>query len=84
MKRIAPVLVALCLLGLGSPATAVTKRVYLNLNTSVAGINEPADPAAAQAWVAVTMNRGGTFSVGFDAIQIDNATRALHQTPGQP
>jgi len=58
--------------------------LYLNLNTSVFRVTEPSDTAAAQAWVAVTMNYGGTFSVGFDAVQIDNASRALHQTPGPP
>jgi len=58
---------------------------YLNLNTSVVpNVNPPDDPAAAQAWVAMTMNSGGQFSVGFDAIQIDNATRPVHRRPGQP
>ncbi|HTG36278.1 MAG TPA: hypothetical protein VLB76_25450 [Thermoanaerobaculia bacterium] len=58
--------------------------LYLNLNTSVFGVNEPTDTAAAQAWVAVKMSTQGRFSVGFDAIQIDNASRARHQTPAPP
>ncbi|HEX4965588.1 MAG TPA: hypothetical protein VF173_32560 [Thermoanaerobaculia bacterium] len=61
--------------------------LYLNLNTTVSpGVNPPHDPAAAQAWVALQMisTSGGTFSVGFDAIQLDNASRALHRTPATP
>ncbi len=52
----------------------------LNLNTTVtpAGSVPPVDPAAAQAWVAVKMSGGGTFTVGFDAIQLDNAEHAIH------
>jgi hypothetical protein len=33
---------------------------------------------ASQAWVTVVMDASGRFSVGFDAIQLDNATRASH------
>jgi hypothetical protein len=58
--------------------------LYLNLNTKVFGVNEPTDTAAAQAWVAVRMSSQGRFSVGFDAIQIDSASRARHQTPAPP
>jgi hypothetical protein len=58
--------------------------VYLNLNTTVAaaGNNPPEDPAAAQAWVTVVMDASGRFSVGFDAIQLDNAANANHTVPG--
>jgi hypothetical protein len=57
--------------------------VYLNLNTTITGnANPPEDPAAAQAWVTVVMDAAGRFSVGFDAIQLDNATNALHFAPG--
>jgi len=58
--------------------------LYLNLNTTVAaaGNNPPEDPAAAQAWVTVVMDADGRFSVGFDAIQLDDACNALHFTPG--
>lgn len=58
--------------------------LYLNLNTTVtpAGPNPPEDPAAAQAWVTTVMDASGRFSVGFDAIQLDSATRAAHFTPG--
>jgi hypothetical protein len=57
--------------------------IYLNLNTAVtaAGNNPPEDPVAAQAWVTEVMDSDGRFSVGFDAIQIDNASRARHYTP---
>jgi hypothetical protein len=54
--------------------------LYLNLNTFVtpAGANPPEDPLAAQAWVTTVMNASGRFSVGYDAIQLDNATEARH------
>jgi len=48
--------------------------MYLNLNTTVAGITYPAaDPAIAQAWVTTLMDAEGRFGVGFDAIQLDSA-----------
>jgi hypothetical protein len=52
----------------------------LNLNTLVspAGLVPPVDPEAAQAWVAVKMISGGRFSIGFDAIQLDNAGHPIH------
>jgi hypothetical protein len=58
--------------------------LYLNLNTTVAaaGNNPPEDPAAAQAWVTIVMDASGRFSVGFSAIQLDSACRALHAHPG--
>jgi hypothetical protein len=58
--------------------------LYLNLNTTVAaaGSNPPEDPAAAQAWVTATMDAEGRFSVGFDAITLDDACEAIHFTPG--
>ena len=58
--------------------------LFLDLNTSVtaAGANPPEDPFAAQAWVTAVMDADGRFSVGFDAIQLDNATNANHSTPG--
>ncbi|MFL6193102.1 MAG: hypothetical protein ACJ75H_02935 [Thermoanaerobaculia bacterium] len=44
--------------------------LFLNLNTTVAsGIFNP----TAQAWVTTTMDANGRFSVGYDAIQLDNA-----------
>ena len=60
--------------------------VDLDLNTTVtpAGAVPPVDPAAAQAWVAVKMSAGGTFSVGFDAIQLDNAAHAIHSVGSNP
>ncbi|HEX2223525.1 MAG TPA: hypothetical protein VHN15_04895 [Thermoanaerobaculia bacterium] len=58
--------------------------LYLNLNTAVAaaGNNPPEDPTAAQAWVTAVMDAEGRFSVGFDAITLDDACSALHFTPG--
>jgi hypothetical protein len=58
--------------------------LYLDLNTTVtiAGSNPPEDPVAAQAWVTASMSAEGRFAVGFDAIQLDNATNANHTTPG--
>jgi hypothetical protein len=58
--------------------------LFLDLNTTVtaAGANPPEDPLAAQAWVTAVMDADGRFSVGFDAIQLDNATNANHGVPG--
>ena len=58
--------------------------LYLNLNTSVAaaGPNPPEDPLAAQAWIETVMDADGRFSVGFDAIQLNNATNAIHTLIG--
>jgi hypothetical protein len=60
--------------------------VDLDLNTTVtpAGAVPPADPAAAQAWVAVKILSGGTFSAGYDAIQLDNAAHAIHSVGSNP
>jgi hypothetical protein len=56
--------------------------LYLNLNTTVAGVaNPPLDPAAAQAWVTTEMDALGRFSVGFEAIRLDSACTALHFIP---
>jgi hypothetical protein len=57
--------------------------LYLNLNTTVAaaGNNPPEDPAAAQAWVTAVMDADGRFSVGFDAVTLDDACNALHFAP---
>jgi hypothetical protein len=54
--------------------------LYLNLNSTVvpAGANPPEDPAAMQNWVTTVMDAEGRFSVGYDAIQLDNATNASH------
>jgi hypothetical protein len=58
--------------------------LFLDLNTAVtiAGANPPEDPVAAQAWVTASMSAEGRFAVGFDAIQLDNATNANHTAPG--
>jgi hypothetical protein len=58
--------------------------LYLNLNTTVtaAGNVPPEDPAAAQAWVIATYSANGQFAVAPNAIQLDNASSALHFVPG--
>jgi hypothetical protein len=60
--------------------------IDLDLNTTVlpAGAVPPADPAAAQGWVAVKMSAGGTFTVGYDATQLDNAAHAIHSVGSLP
>jgi len=56
--------------------------IYMNLNTTVLGqVTGLTDPAAAQAWVSVVMNAEGRYSVGYDAVQIDNASAANHSQP---
>lgn len=74
------------------PVTAATLPVsfdsgwlYLNLNTTVtaAGGNQPADSAAAQAWVTVLHRvvqgpHGGRYDIGFRAVRLDSAREALH------
>jgi hypothetical protein len=57
---------------------------FLNLNHDVAaaGPNPPEDPGAAQAWVmAVSTDRAGRLSVGYDAIQYDSACSVDHLDP---
>jgi len=56
--------------------------LYLNLNTTIAGNpNPPEDPAAAQAWVEVSMNAEGRYEVGYSAIKLDSACVAHHGVP---
>ena len=58
--------------------------IFLNLNATVAaaGANPPEDPGAAQAWVmAVTGDRSGRLTVGYDAIQYDSACDTPHLKP---
>ncbi|HEY3566282.1 MAG TPA: hypothetical protein VGP73_00015, partial [Thermoanaerobaculia bacterium] len=52
--------------------------IYMDLNTLVASgaVNNPLDPAAAQAFVTVRMTSQGRYSVGFDAIHLDSACSA--------
>jgi len=53
--------------------------IYLDLNTTVSGtnvVNNPLDPAAAQAFVTIRMTSQGRYSVGFDAIHLDSACSA--------
>jgi hypothetical protein len=54
--------------------------VYLELNHSLApAVGADPFPGVAQAWVTTVMDASGRFSVGFDAIQLDNAL-----APGSP
>jgi hypothetical protein len=68
------------------PVTFDFGWAYLNLNTFVtaAGANPHADPAAAQGWVTVSMSAQGRFSVGFNAVQLDNALAPSHLDPEKP
>ena len=50
--------------------SAVSGWIYLNLNHTVAG--DPL-PGVAQASVATVRSRAGRFSVGYEAVQLDNA-----------
>jgi hypothetical protein len=70
----------------GGPALPVPFNfgwMYLDLNTTVAaaGTNPPEDPAAAQAWVSITMSAFGHYSVGYPAIKLDSACKAQHFVP---
>jgi hypothetical protein len=49
--------------------------MYLNLNHTLAA-GDPY-PGRAQAWVVPVMTASGLYEVGFDAIQLDNATSSL-------
>jgi hypothetical protein len=54
--------------------------LYLNLNTTVAGVAYPAaDPAIAQAWVTTIATAEGRFSAGWDAIKLDSACAPTNQ-----
>jgi hypothetical protein len=46
--------------------------IYLNLNHTLAS-GDPY-PGRAQAWVVITMSAEGRYEVGYDAVQLDNAT----------
>jgi|SRR6185436_18684919 len=53
--------------------------IYLNLNHATT-LDAPLGPGyinIAQAWVTAVMDAEGRFSVGFDAIQLDNANTAV-------
>ena len=52
--------------------------IYLNLNVAGGPLPE------AQAWVVVTHDASGRFSVGYDAIQLDNANTPVHTVPAAP
>ncbi|MEA2601798.1 MAG: hypothetical protein QOF89_2790 [Acidobacteriota bacterium] len=61
-------------IGSNPTPTANFGWIFLNLNTTVSGVNYPAaNPAIAQAWVTTVMDANGRFSVGYDAIQLDSA-----------
>jgi hypothetical protein len=68
------------------PITTASGWIYLNLNTTVAGVPNPAeDPAASQGWVSVLQRvqqgpNGGRYDVGFRAIRLDSAENPTHTT----
>jgi|SRR6476661_6985713 len=72
--------------GSGFPVPYSFGWLSLNLNTFVtpAGRVPPVDPEVAQAWVAVKMLSSGRYSIGFDAIQLDNAAHPIHYEGKQP
>jgi hypothetical protein len=49
--------------------------LYLNLNHTLA-TGDPF-PGVAQAWVTTSMSAEGRYEVGFDAIQLDNASSTV-------
>jgi hypothetical protein len=49
--------------------------MYLNLNHTLAS-GDPY-PGRAQAWVTVAMSAEGRYEVGYDAVQLDNATSSV-------
>jgi hypothetical protein len=55
------------------PVTEDFGWLYLNLNNAVSGSQVPFEPVM-QNWVTTVMDANGRFSVGFDAIQLDNVT----------
>jgi len=48
--------------------------LYLNLNTFTGGVVDLDFPGIMQNWVTAVMDADGRYSVGFDAIQLDNVT----------
>ena len=65
--------------GTGIPTNANFGWLYLNLNHREEGFPSPLGPGydnIAQAWVVAQMDASGRFSVGFDAIALDNASTA--------
>ena len=65
--------------GAGIATNADFGWLYLNLNhaTTVDAALGPGYILIAQAWVTAVMDAEGRFSVGFDAIQLDNANTAV-------
>ncbi len=54
--------------------SATSGWLYLNLNTSVGGVDYPVNNSRiAQAWVTTVMDADGRFSVGYDAVKLDSA-----------
>jgi hypothetical protein len=64
--------------GLQFPVPVPFGWIYLNLNTEVTGQSAAfaAFPDAMQNWVTTVIDAHGLFSVGYDAIQLDNVTFA--------
>jgi hypothetical protein len=56
--------------------------IYLDLNTTVAGVTNPTeDTALAQAWVTPTHSAAGRYSVGYAATQLSNPANPASGSP---
>jgi hypothetical protein len=79
---ITPFTAAAQIVKVGGPAFPVATQsgwIYMNLNTTVAGVNAPAvDPAAAQAAVTMVLESKGKYSASYRAATFDSATDVLH------
>jgi hypothetical protein len=53
---------------------------WINLNLNTVGGGPASDPNSAQGWVTVSMP-AAPFNMGYEVIQLDNATNALHSVP---
>jgi len=66
----------------GGPAFPVPFSFgWINLNLNIVSTVPPSDSTAAQGWVSISLDFGRPLSMGYDAIQIDNATNASHSVP---
>ena len=54
--------------------------IFMNLDSNVVGSQVPFEPLM-QNWVTTVMDADGRFSVGFSAIQIDNVTDTVLDSP---
>lgn len=66
--------------GVDFPVQFGSGWLYLNLNTTIAGSQVNENPPYVQNWVTTIMSADGRFSVGYDAIQLDNVTFAADRS----